>query len=372
MTGQSRGLSWLPPYHDMGLIGHILQPLFYGIESIIMPPVAFLQRPLRWLEAISRFRATISYAPNFAYELVLRKVRPDHLARLDLSCWASAGNGAEPVRADTLERFCATFEPCGFRREAFCPSYGLAECTLLATGHNGTTYRTVSKSALERNVAVPSDTASPDARVVVSMGKPGEGMQVVIVDPESRTALKAGGVGEVWLRGDSIADGYFQRPEETRETFAARVSDTCDGPFLRTGDLGFLQDDELHITGRLKDLIVIDGKNHYPQDVEQTVEAAVPSIRSGGVIAFSIDVDGAEHLVVAAEKPRGGLPAGESDGFAERTIRTAIAERHGLGLRALVWVAPGSLPKTGSGKPQRRACRAAYLGGTLGEVPITP
>ena len=375
LTPDSRGLSWLPPYHDMGLIGHVLQPLCHGIESILMPPVAVLQRPLRWLEAISRYRATISYAPNFAYELVLRKVRPEHLARLDLSCWTSAGCGAEPIQAATLERFYATFAACGFRREAFCPSYGLAECTLLATGHHGTASRSISKTALEQHVAIPVTPASPDARVVMSVGRAGDGMELVVVDPDSCGALPEGRVGEVWLRGDSVADGYFERPEETEATFGARlasamgrVNDSGDGPYLRTGDLGFVADGNLHITGRLKDLIVVDGKNHYPQDVEHTVAAALPARRAGAVIAFSVESDGTERLVVVAEQPRGDMLGASPDVL----ITTAIAEQHGLRLHALVFVAPGSLPKTGSGKPRRRACRAAYLDGTLRDPALTP
>lgn len=374
MGPHSRGLSWLPPYHDMGLIGHVLQPLSFGIESVMMSPLSFLQRPLRWLEGISRHRATISFAPNFAYDLVLRKVRPAHLERLDLSCWATAGNGAEPVRAETIERFCETFAPCGFRPEAFCTSYGLAECTLLVSSRHGLVTQTVDRAALEEDVVIPASPSSLESRRIVSVGSAGRGLDVEIVAPDSGVRMPAGRVGEVWVRGGSVAAGYWGRPSATEAIFGARLAEPDEGPFLRTGDLGCTLDGELFIAGRLKDLIVVDGRNHHPQDVEQTVEQH-PAVRPGGVIAFSVDAGGRERLVVVAEIARGAAAAAARDDAgvdattrtdaglagAASAIRAAVAERHGLTVSDLLWVGWGSLPRTGSGKPQRRACRTLFL-----------
>jgi acyl-CoA synthetase (AMP-forming)/AMP-acid ligase II len=364
-------VSWLPPYHDMGLIGYVLQPVFIGADTTLMSPFAFLQRPLRWLEALSRFRGNISFAPNFAYELVLRKVRPEHLLRLDLRSWTIAGNGAEPVRLDTLNRFAATFEPCGFRREAFCPSYGLAECTLLASSDRGVHSMAVDPAALEHGQVVAADAAFGGARALVSMGRPAEGLAVTIVDPESQAPVGANRVGEVWISGDSVADGYFNRPEDTAATFAARLpGDSAEdgAPYLRTGDLGFLHDGALFVTGRLKDLIIVDGRNHYPQDIEETAAGAIPGAAPANVIAFSVERDGREELVVAAESPRGVDRASLDEVIT--AVRRAIAEGHDLQLAGFVWVRPGRLPRTGSGKPQRRACRAAYLAGELDAMEV--
>lgn len=372
MDERSRGLSWLPPYHDMGLIGHILQPIAYGIESVLMPPLAFLQRPMRWLEAISRYRATISFAPNFAYDLVVRKARPDQIAALDLSCWATAGNGAEPIRAETIEQFSATFAPCGFRPEAFCPSYGLAECTLLVSSRHGLTSRTVDRAALERDRLVVVDAGTPGATRLVSTGPAADGLEIAIVSPDTGRSLPEGAVGEICVRGSSVAAGYWGRADETREAFGSPIPDAGDAPFLRTGDLGCLVEAELYITGRLKDLIVVDGRNHYPQDLEATVETH-EAVRQGGVIAFSVDGAGEERLVVVAELARRSDPARDAASLASAVaaIRADIAGRHGLALRDLLWVWPGSLPRTGSGKPQRRTCRRRYLDGTL-EVVVAP
>jgi acyl-CoA synthetase (AMP-forming)/AMP-acid ligase II len=361
-------VSWLPPYHDMGLVGYLLQPLFIGAETTLMSPASFLQRPLRWLEAISRYRGSVSHAPNFAYELVLRRVRPDHLIRLDLSCWSIAGNGAEPVRLETMERFAATFEACGFRRDAFQPCYGLAECTLLASTARGIAAMTVDATRLERHEVAPCDRFAAAARAVVSVGRPAGELTARIVDPESMTPAGADRVGEIWLAGPAVADGYFNRPDESRATFNGRAG-SDPRPYLRTGDLGFVRDGALYVTGRLKDLIILDGRNHYPQDIEETVRESLPSTPPGGAIAFSIDRDGCERLVVAVETRHAGRPAGgEDDETADgllRRVRRAIAERHDIQLYALVQVPAGRLPRTGSGKPQRRACRARYLQGAL-------
>jgi acyl-CoA synthetase (AMP-forming)/AMP-acid ligase II len=366
----SRGLSWLPPYHDMGLIGHVLSPIGYGIESLLMPPLTFLQRPMRWLEAISNFRATISFAPDFAYDLAARKAKPEHLARLDLSYWRSAGNGAEPVRAETIERFVATFAPCGFSAEAFCPSYGLAEATLLVTSRHGVVPVEVDVTALGEGRAVECTDDRQNRQPLVSVGPPANGLDLEIVDPQHGTRLPDGCVGEIWVAGSSVAAGYWQRPVETEATFGARLTNPDAGPFLRTGDFGFRLRGELYVTGRLKELIVIDGRNHYPQDIERTAETR-PVVRPGGVMVFSVEGHGGERAVAVIEVAR-KTPAEMRTETSLRQvaaeIRSAVSERHGLALRDIIWVHSGSLPRTGSGKPRRRSCRDLYLRDALPEV----
>src|SRR6185369_3801905 len=276
-SAESVLVGWLPLYHDMGLIGNVLQPLWSVGRCILMSPQAFLQRPARWMEAISRYRATTSGGPNFAYDLCVRRVGPEQRAALDLSSWQVAFNGAEPVRRATLDRFAAAFAACGFRREAFVPCYGLAEATLLvAAGPSG------------------SSAEGP-----VSCGTPAGG-QVVVVDPETGAAVALGAEGEIWVGGPSVAAGYWNRPAETAETFGAMLSNGA-GPYLRTGDLGFLRDGELFVTGRRKDLIILRGRNHHPQDLELTTERAHPSLQPGGAAAFSVDSGTEERLILALE-----------------------------------------------------------------------
>ncbi len=360
----SRGLFWLPPYHDMGLIGGILEPLYVGAPVILMSPAAFLQRPLRWLEAISRYRITTSGGPNFAYDLCERKVSQEQLAALDLSCWRLAFNGAEPVRAETLERFAATFAPCGFRAEAFYPCYGLAEATLLATGGNSTVqFKTcrVEAAPLTLGQVVIAQPGAEGSRSLVGCGGAPAGQQVVIVDPVTCLPCAGGQVGEVWLSGPNIARGYFNRPEVSRETFEARLTGDAE-PYLRTGDLGFLHEGELFVTGRLKDLIVIRGRNHYPQDIERTVELSHPALLAGSNAAFSIEQP-SERLVVVQELVRHHR---EMDLEAVvSAIRQAVAREHELEVYAVVLLKTSSIPKTSSGKIQRHACRAGFLSGSL-------
>ncbi|RMF32519.1 MAG: non-ribosomal peptide synthetase, partial [Chloroflexi bacterium] len=368
ITPDDSVVSWLPPYHDMGLIGAILQPLYVGIPCTLMSPIAFLQRPFRWLQAISRYRATISGGPNFAYDLCVRKVTPEQRAGLDLSRWTLAFNGAEPVRWQTLKQFAETFESCGFRWRTFYPCYGLAEATLMVSGGRRTdppVFCTVRKEALERDRVVEASDDGEESQTLVGSGQPGEGHQVVIVDPQSRTRCPPDRIGEVWVAGPSVAQGYWNRPEETEQTFHAYLADTGEGPFLRTGDLGFLKDGELFITGRLKDLIIIRGRNHYPQDIELTVEQSHPALRRGCGAAFSVEVAGEERLVVVQEvythKPWDWNEVAA-------TIRRAVAEAHQVQVYAVVLIEPRTIPKTSSGKIQRRACRTMYLSGTLDVV----
>jgi acyl-CoA synthetase (AMP-forming)/AMP-acid ligase II len=375
----SRAVIWLPPYHDMGLIGGILQPCYGGFPVTLLPPAAFLQCPFRWLQAISRTRATISGGPNFAYDLCTRKVSPEQKATLDLSSWRVAFTGAEPVRHETLEAFAAAFERCGFRRESFFPCYGLAEATLFVTGSQVGALpacRPVSRAALGQNRVAPAAPREKDARMLVGCGQAPPGQEVVIADPQSLTRCTPGHVGEIWVSGPSVARGYWDRPEETGRTFGAYLADTGEGPFLRTGDLGFLEGGQLFVTGRSKEVIVIRGSKHYPEDIELTAEKSHGSLRPGSCAAFSAETAGGERLVLMAEldhslfrQHRQGAAAGDN-GAAEvaRAIRQAVAEHHELQVYRVLLLKPGGLPKTSSGKNQRHVCRAEFLSGNLETV----
>ncbi len=273
-TRSGLGVFWLPSYHDMGLIGGILQPMYIGQSSVLLSGMSFLQKPFRWLSAIARYKATISGGPNFSYDLCVRKITDEQREQLDLSRWCLAFNGAEPVRADTIDAFSKAFAPCGFRREAFYPCYGMAEATLMVSGGFKSSLpvvRTFDAQALENHHVVDALADEEGARELVGSGAALLDQRIVIADPEEMTSLPPDKVGEIWVSGPSVAQGYWQRGEETSRTFHAYLKDTGEGPFLRTGDLGFLQGGELFITGRLKDLIIIRGLNHYPQDIERTV-----------------------------------------------------------------------------------------------------
>ena len=358
---------WLPLYHDMGLIGNVLQPLYLGAPSILMSPVAFLQNPLRWLAAISHYRATTSGGPNFAYELCVRKITDEQKAQLDLSSWRVAFNGAEPVRPETLDRFAAAFASCGFRREAFYPCYGLAEATLFAAGgHLGAlpAVRAFAPAGLEQGLA----EAAAAGRALVGCGGTWLDQRIAVVNLETSRCCTPGQVGEIWIAGPSVAQGYWNRPEATERDFRARLADEpAAGPFLRTGDLGFADvDGELFVTGRLKDLIILRGRNHYPQDVERTAESAHPALRPGYGAAFSVELDGDERLIIVQELERRAGEASPQE--VAREIRSAVAQEHGVQVYEVVLLRMGTIPKTSSGKIQRHACRAAYLTGDLAVV----
>ncbi|HYU30925.1 MAG TPA: amino acid adenylation domain-containing protein, partial [Thermoanaerobaculia bacterium] len=346
-------VGWLPLYHDMGLIGNVLQPLWSGGRCILMSPAAFLQRPRRWLEAISRYQATTSGGPNFAYDLCVRRVGPAEREGLDLSSWRVAFNGAEPVRAGTIERFAAAFGPCGFGRDAFFPCYGLAEATLLVAG----------------GTVGEGPRLGEAGRRPVGCGRVGlEGgleQRLEVVDPETGIECLPGTVGEIWIAGPSVAQGYWGQAEETERVFRAVPAGAERERFLRTGDLGFLDGSELFVTGRLKDLIILRGRNHYPQDLELTAESAHPALRPGGGAAFSLDVGGEERLVLVQEvERRAGAGPGE---LAEigAAVRRAIAVEHEVPVHDVVLVRAGAVPKTSSGKVQRRLCRTLYQEGRL-------
>jgi amino acid adenylation domain-containing protein/non-ribosomal peptide synthase protein (TIGR01720 family) len=361
-------VSWLPMFHDMGFMVGVLQPLYAGIRAVVMSPASFLQRPLRWLQAISRYRATTSGGPNFAYDLCARKVTAEEAAALDLSSWSVAFNGAEPVRAETLERFAARFEPCGFRREALYPCYGLAEATLIVSGgrkKSPPVIKRVEASALERSRAAETSEVGAKSKLMVGCGGELPGERVVIVNPESLTEPEPGRVGEIWVAGPSVARGYWNRPEETERTFRAFLSDTGEGPFLRTEDFGFIAEGELYITGRIKDLVIIRGLNHYPQDIELTVERSHPALRPGCGAAFSVEAGGEERLVIVQEidTRRGADPSQVIE-----AIREAVASEHELQTYAVALIKPSRIPKTSSGKIQRRASRQMFLEGALDPI----
>ncbi|HEY9767122.1 MAG TPA: amino acid adenylation domain-containing protein [Coleofasciculaceae cyanobacterium] len=412
---ESRFVSWLPIYHDMGLIGGILQPLYGGFPCVLMSPTSFLQRPYRWLQAISKYKGTTSGAPNFAYELCINKITDKQRATLDLSSWQVAFNGAEPIRHETLEQFSNSFAGCGFRREAFYPCYGMAEATLLVSGGRRKDAETerneiVFQSKAIDRLALAEDRivkvfGEEDSKVLVGCGSSIPGQEVAIaklavlkdtashkgiVNPETRVICPSGEVGEIWVRGDSVAKGYWNRLEETEETFRAilpnprqslqrrkppqRAASPYQGEkstgedfkeeyFLRTGDLGFLDDSgELFVTGRLKDLIVIRGRNLYPQDIELTAQRSHDALRLGSNAAFSVEIGNEERLVVVQELEFRAKPNLES---VVTVIRQAVTETHEIEVYGVVLIKPGSIPKTSSGKIQRRATRNKFLKSTL-------
>jgi len=352
---------WLPAYHDMGLIGGVLKPVNPALHVILMSPIDFLKRPLRWLEAISRYGAAISGAPNFAFDLCARRSTPDLRRGLDLSTWRVAFNGAEPIRADTLERFADAFGPAGFRREAFYPCYGLAEATLIVSGGRWDApprLRTVARHELEAGRAVEAAAGSPRT-VLVGCGRALLDVELRIVDPDRRVPLGPGEIGEIWVRSGSVAAAYWRRPQESRALLQARLADSGDGPFLRTGDLGFLEDGELYVTGRLKDLVIVRGRNLAPPDLEHCAERAHPALRPGSVAVFSLE---GEQVALVCELRRGA----DAD-FAEvvEAVRVALVSDFGIAPDPMVIVETAAVPKTSSGKLRRRECRARLRAGDL-------
>jgi 8-amino-7-oxononanoate synthase len=365
VQSEDSSVFWLPMYHDMGLVGGVLVPLFAGATNVSISPATFLQSPITWLAAIGNYRATISGGPNFAYDLCARKITDEQRATLDLSSWALAFVGAEPIEPGTLERFAAAFAPCGFKAGTFYPCYGLAEATLMVSGprrHSGATVGTFHVTALTENRVEPVPSDVPQARRLVACGSPVDSLRMVIVDPHSCAEVAPGSVGEIWVAGASVGQGYWQKPGQTRRSFDARLSDSGDGPFLRTGDLGFLCEGQLYVTGRLDDLIIVRGLNRYPQDIEATARRSHPLLESGYGAAFVADGQGPQRLVLVQEAAR----KGEVD-FASvlDAVRRAVLEGHGLALDAVVLVRSGTIPRTSSGKIQRHACRAAFLAGEL-------
>lgn len=386
-SADSRGVIWLPPYHDMGLIGGVLQPLYGGFPVTLMSPVDFLQKPLRWIKAVSQYRATTSGGPNFAYDLCVHKLKrllsqeeqPEILKNLDLSGWTVAFTGAEPIQASTLRRFSQAFSVYGFRPEAFYPCYGMAETTLIVSGgrvgrspviENFDTEllkqhraKSIRREKLESSIGQPI-AENQQTSTLIGCGHSLYDQSVVIVHPESRTRCQKGEIGEIWVAGKSVAEGYWRDYQQTQDAFHAYLSDTGDGPFFRTGDLGFIRSDEigdeLFVTGRIKDVLIIRGKNYYPQDIERTVGNSHTALRVGASGAFSIESTDGEKVVVVSEVERTHLRQLDT-AEVKTSVRRAIASEYGLQVHEVVLMKPGSIPKTSSGKIQRYQCRDLFL-----------
>ncbi|MBW2298315.1 MAG: fatty acyl-AMP ligase [Deltaproteobacteria bacterium] len=368
---------WAPHYHDLCLIGHVLGPVHYGYESTLMSPMEFLLKPVRWLRAMSHYKIANTACPNFGYEYSARRIKTEDCEGLDLSHWIVAGNGGEPVLQQTMEVFIKKFGPYGFRPQTFMPTYGMAESVLFVAGLKPLSQPpkvlTLSATDLEMHTVRVLDDNEPGDRKAVSCGSPGYGHRVIAVDPVTLTQSNPNKVGELWVQGPSVPSGYWGLPEESAATFEWRLADTNEGPFLRTGDLGFVADGEIYVTGRLKDMIIIAGRNHYASDIELTVQRSGAPVRLGACVAISEHINGVEELVIVAEVDERRLPANaqpESPGAeslsefwtsAAKTVRGAVSEGHGLSVRSVVFVEPRSLEKTTSGKPRRQHYQKLFL-----------
>ncbi|MFG3255680.1 fatty acyl-AMP ligase [Streptomyces sp. NPDC048172] len=352
---------WLPFHHDMGLVGQLLHPLWLGTSGVLMPPVTFVKKPVRWLRMVDQYGITAGGGPNLGYELCVRRVRPEQTEGLDLSRWVTAVNGAEPVRAETMDAFAEKFAPAGFRREAFYPCYGLAEATLLVAGGvpgSRVRERVADARSLEHHRLREPRPDRP-ARTLVSCGLPRD-CEVRVVDPESHARLPDGQVGEVWLRGESVAHGYWNRPLENPRAFRATTSDGAGG-FLRTGDLGLLDGGELFLTGRLKDVLIVGGRNLYPQDIERSVQRV--SALFGSSAAFSVE-SGGDHVVVVQEVRTGRDFDAELTSLAA-AVQTCVAKEFEVAAENVLLVRPGTVRRTTSGKLQRTAMRRLFLDGQI-------
>ena len=359
------GVSWLPTYHDMGLIGGIVEPIWSGCSMVLMSPMAFLQKPIRWLNTIARYGGTTSGGPNFAYQLCVDKITDEELEDIDLSTWKTAFNGAEPVRASTLHEFTERFSKYGFPKNSFLPCYGMAETTLIVTGGPATdppVIRTFNSQSLDKKQVLPCEADDEYARELVGSGAVLPGESVFIVDPETHAKLPPDAIGEIWVNSPSVGHGYWERDEITKEVFLAETADG-DGPFLRTGDLGFIYEEQMFVAGRLKDMIIVRGVNKYPQDIEETTEQADDVMTSGVAAAFAHEVNGREQLIITAEVRNRGEGADWEEVI--KTIRREVSGAHEILPDAIVLVRFGTLPRTSSGKIQRHACRDLFERGSL-------
>ena len=369
---QDMAVSWLPLFHDMGLVGNVLMSLYVGVPLVLLSPLDFVQQPLRWLQAITRYEAAASGGPSFAYQLCIERITPAERSTLDLGSWRVAFCGAEPVRADVLRRFSEAFAPCGFRPEAFCPGYGLAEATLAVSVNVPSAAPrvcTLQRSALQNDLVAEHIGEDQVGQTLVGCGQVLPGQQVIIVEPESLSPRPPDRVGEIWVSGPSIGQGYWNRPEETARTFRARMPETGEGPFLRTGDLGFVRDGELFIAGRLKDLIIVRGLNYDPHDIELTAQRSHPALQPDGGAAFSLTVDGEERVAILHELRRTHRKANAEE--IVRAIRHAVAEDQELPVYAVALVKPGAIPRTSSGKVQRYLCSTEFMAGQLEMVALS-
>ncbi|EAZ93192.1 AMP-binding protein [Crocosphaera chwakensis] len=365
ITPQTKTVSWLPFGHNTGLVVGVLQPLYSDHPVILMSPLDFLQKPSRWLTAISKYQATQSLAPNFAYDLTTFYTTPEERETLDLSCWELAVSGAEPIRAETLERFAKTFAPCGFRWEALSAGYGMAESVVgISLGKKNKSFLILNmdRSELQQNRVVVAD--DENSQTLVGCGDIGSEQKIIIVNPDTLTQCHPNEIGEIWVSSPSVAQGYWNRPEATEEAFQGYLKDTQEGPFLRTGDLGFLWENELFVTGRLKDLIIIRGTNHYPQDIELTAERSHKGLRPSCGAAFSVELDSEEKLVIVQEVHEAVLESLNQEQVFN-AIRQGVSQQHQLQVYAIVLLKPGTIPKTSSNKIQRHACKLGFLEDTL-------
>jgi acyl-CoA synthetase (AMP-forming)/AMP-acid ligase II len=363
----SVSLTWLPSFHDMGLIDGLIQPIYSGFLGILMPPAYFVQKPIRWLAAITRFKATHSGGPNFAYDLCVQKIAPDQREQLDLSSWYSAYNGSEPIQKRTLDRFAEAFSSAGFQSRFFYPCYGMAESTLMIAGglvKDEIRCCAVDAEALEKNNVLEASETTKSVKHLVGCGRPWLDTEIAIVNPETLTRCPSDRAGEIWVSGSSVAQGYWNRPEESQKTFAAYLEDTQEGPFLRTGDLGFWHEGDLFVTGRIKDMVIIRGQNYYPQDIEQTVSNSYPAFTLGSCAAFAVEADGTEKLAVIQEVKRSALRSLDATAAIDAVLE-AVMQHHGLSIYATLLVKPGNVPKTSSGKVKRQTCRDFFLASSL-------
>jgi acyl-CoA synthetase (AMP-forming)/AMP-acid ligase II len=369
-NADSVSITWMPYFHDYGLVEGIMVPLYSGHRCYLMSPFSFVKRPVQWLHNITKYKGTHSQAPNFAYDLCIRRVKAKDLPNLDLSSWEAAGNAAEPINPKVMTKFVDTFSPCGFSWETFAPAYGLAEYTLLVSNKpKGTkpVFLKVESTAIEQDqIVVASAEKNQGVRIFPSCGRQVCDTKIRIVDPENLTLCHEDRVGEIWVSDPSMAQGYWQREDATKETFQAYIQETREGPFLRTGDLGFYKDGELYITGRIKDLIIIRGTNYYPQDLEWTVQNLSSSLRPDYGAAFSINDDGEEKLVIVQEVERKTSLENPEKLIAD--IRQEISEQHEIMTHAIVLAKGGTVLKTASGKIQRRACKKNFLAGNINAI----
>ncbi|MGB5772601.1 MAG: AMP-binding protein [Crocosphaera sp.] len=370
ITPQSQTVTWLPFGHNTGLVVGVIQPLYGNFPVKIMSPLDFLQKPSRWLMAISRYQATQSLAPNFAYDLASFYTTPQEREMLDLSSWELAVSGAEPIRAETLERFAKTFAPSGFRWQAFSSGYGMAESVVgisLGDKNKPPVILNIDKGELIQNRVSVRDDEDENTQKIVGCGAAGSDQKIMIVNPDTLTQCTLNQIGEIWVSGPSVAPGYWNRPDATEEAFKGYLKDTGEGPFLRTGDLGFILDDQLFVTGRLKDLIIIRGANHYPQDIELTVERSHQALRPSCGAAFSVELDSEERLVIVQEVQETALEKLDVDEVAS-AIRQAVSQQHQLQVYGILLLKPGTIPKTSSNKIQRHACQVGFLEESLDVV----
>ena len=357
------GVSWLPPYHDMGLMGTLLQPLYVGGMSVIITPNDFLRSPVIWLNSITKYRGITAGCPNFALDFCVERISEEQKMDIDLTSLKVLFCGSEPIRKKTLDNFSNAFKNCGFTTNKFLPCYGLAESTLLVTGIHCSEppeYLKVDRQNLERTGKIILSQDNTRSSELVGCGYPWLDGKVIIVDPETGCKVQEHETGEIWIISSSVCRGYWNNPEKTRQIFKAYTSDTKEGPFLKTGDLGFINNGHLYITGRIKDLIIICGINYYPQDIENTVENCHPALQKNACTAFSVDMNDQEQLVVVQEVKRTAIRELNENKIFE-AIRSAIAYEHEIPIYAVALISPGSSIKTSSGKIQRRACKSAFL-----------